>query len=59
MKGHLLSECWALEKKEKKKPNVLVTTTDHSAGELLPKTPDTFKQFISQGCISIDNKLIF
>ena len=53
-RGHLLSDCWTLQKKEKKKPNALVTTTDHSAREVVPNTPDTFKQFISQGCISID-----
>ena len=53
-RGHLLSECWALEKKEKKKPNALLTTTDHPSSAVVPKTPDTFKPFISQGYISID-----
>ena len=53
-RGHLLSECWALEKKEKKKPNALLTTTDHPSSTVVPKTPDTFKPFISQGYISID-----
>ena len=48
-RGHLLSECWALEKKEKKKPNALLTTTDHPSSTVVPKTPDTFKPFISQG----------
>ena len=52
-RGHLLSECLALEKKEQKKPNALVTTTDHSA-RVVPKTTDIFKLFISQGYISID-----
>ena len=42
-RGHLFSECYTL-----------VTTTDHSAGEVVLKTPDTFKPFISQGYISID-----
>ena len=52
-RGHLLSECWAQEKKEKKKSNALVTTIDHSAGKVVPKTPDTLKPFISQGYIYI------
>ena len=53
MKGTLAFRILALEKKKKKKPNALVTTTDHSAGEVAPKTRDTFKPFISQGYISI------
>jgi len=53
-RGHLLSECWALEKKEKKKGNALVTTSDHSSRKGTAKTPDTFKPFISQGSVSVD-----
>ena len=52
--GHLLSECWALEKKDKKKGNTLVTTSGHSSRKVAAKTPDTFKPFISQGSVSID-----
>ena len=53
-KEHLLSECWTSKKKEKKRFNTLVTTTDLSSGKVLPKTPDTFKPFVSQGYISIN-----
>ena len=38
----------------KKKPNALLTTTDHPSSMVVPKTPDTVKPFISQGYISID-----
>ena len=44
---HLLSECWALDKKDKRKSNALVTTRSHTS-----KTPETFKPFVSKGSIS-------
>ena len=31
-----------------------LTTTDHPSSTVVPKTPDIFKPFISQGYISID-----
>ena len=46
-RGHLLSECWALEKKDKRKGNALVTTRSHTS-----KTPETFKPFVSKGSVS-------
>ncbi|XP_065917657.1 uncharacterized protein [Dysidea avara] len=53
-RGHLLSECWALERKDKKKGNALVTTSGHSSRKVAAKTPDTFKPFLSQGSVSIE-----
>ena len=53
-RGHLLSECWALDKKDKKKGNALVTIGCRSSANPATKTPDTFKPFISQGFISTD-----
>ena len=47
-RGHLLSECWALEK-DKKKGSALVTTRSHSSRKIAAKTPDMFKPFILQG----------
>lgn len=53
-RGHLLSECWALERKDKKKSNAMVTTSANSPGKVAATTPDVFKPFLSQGSISID-----
>ena len=53
-RGHLLSECWVLERKDKKKGNALVTTSGHSSRKVAAKTPDTFKPFLSQGSVSIE-----
>ena len=46
-RGDLFSECWALDKKNKKKGNALVTIRSHTS-----KTPETFKPFVSKGSVS-------
>jgi len=46
-RGDLLSKCWALDKKDKKKSNAFVTTRSHTS-----KTSKTFKPFASKGSVS-------
>ena len=46
--GHLLSKCWALDKKDKKKGNALRSQAS--------KIPVTFKQFILKGSVSTAEK---
>ena len=53
-RGHLLSECWALDRKDKKKGNGLVTTSSQSLRSQSSETPNTFKLFISRGLVLID-----
>ena len=53
-RGHLLSECWALDRKDKKKGNGLATASGQSLRSQGSETPNTFKPFISRGLVSID-----
>ena len=50
----MLSECWALDRKDKKKGNGLVTTSGQFLRSQSSETPNTFKPFISRGLLSID-----
>ena len=53
-RGHLLSECWALDRKDKKKGNGLVTTSGQSLRSQSSEIPNTFKPSISRRLVSID-----